>query len=165
MGEYGERLLEHFVDFEMDTIISFSEFQASSSSHQRKFRLPVGKNLLVENILCSLVDLRRKPTKQFIMNYSAIVKDQEDRKFLSQIANEKASFDDWINERQPVSIIDVIDEFKPSEDEFDRLLEILPTLLPRKFSITSSPNVHLDEIHLCAAVESETFLNGSFEGV
>jgi len=159
--EYAERLLSHFTDFALDTVIAFEAYQAND----RASRLPVDTNLSVENVLRCLVDLKRKPSKQFVMNYSAIVENKEDREFLANIANHKSRFVEWMEEHQPLSVIDVVDKYPPSPNDFDRLVEILPDLAPRKYSITSCPHVHTDEIHLCCAIEGEEFANGTYEGL
>jgi len=160
--EYAERLLSHFTDFALDTVIAFEAYQASEG---RASRLPLETNISVENLLRALVDLKRKPSKQFVMNYSAIVQAPEDRGFLARLANNRQSFLEWADEHEPMSVIDVIDRYPPSPDNFDRLVEILPDLAPRKYSITSSPHVHKDEIHLCCAIEGETFEGGAYEGL
>ena len=134
--EYAERVAKLFVDFDLDTVVSFEHFQSNDESG-----FPVDKNLSVENILRSMVDLKRKPNKKFMMNYSAIVSNQEDQKTLEKIAKDRKEFKEWIKKHEPVSIVHVLEEFPPDNENFDRLLEILPRLEPRTFSITSSPNV------------------------
>merc|ERR1712137_223195 len=154
----AERLLEHFVDFDFETVIKFN---CSAKKAKKRFKLPVDTCYTVENILRSFVDLNGKPSKQFMINYSTIVKSDEHAETLETIANDKSSYTEWLKENEPLSVIDIIDKYPPKEDEFDRLLEILPVLSTRTYSITSSPNVHKNEVHICAGVIE----NGSFKGV
>ena len=141
-NEYGERVLKHFIDYDLDTIISYISFQSSSSSNVNdKFQFPMEKNLTIENIFTSLVDLKAKPSKQFLINYSTIVHSDSHRIELENIVHDKQSYLNWILENQPLSIVDVIDKYPPNENEFDRLIRIIPSLQPRSYSITSCPKV------------------------
>ena len=160
--KYAERVLDHFVDYDLNTVV---QFNCDENSKCKRFKLPKNKKLTLGNIFCNLVDLKCKPGKQFLINYSTMVKDKDHEKKLNEITGDKESYKDWLNSNEPVSIVDVIDKFPPNEKEFNRLLEMLPILSTRTYSITSSPNVHKNEIHLCLGVVHDKFENGSYKGV
>merc|ERR1712130_739414 len=162
--EYGERLLSHFVDYDLDTVVKWKK--ESGSSGCKRFKLPVDEPVSLRNVLCWMVDLKRKPSKQFMLNYSTIVKEEESEEELKRYADNEDKCKEYMKEHGPVSVIDVIEKFPPKEDELDRLLEILPLLQHRTYSITTSPQAHSDSVHLCVGYVEDEFENGkSYHGV
>ena len=159
--EYAKRVLEQFKDYDLDTVVKFN---CQNEKSKKRFKLPTDTPCTVENILCSLVDLKVKPSKQFIINYSTIVEDEEQAKKLEKIANDKETHAEWIKNHEPLSVVDIIEKYPPKQD-FGRLLEIMPILQTRTYSITSSPNVQKNEIHVCAGLVHDKFENGTYDGV
>jgi len=92
--EYGERVLQHFVDFDFDTVV---QFHCDSKQSRRRFKLPVDKKISVDNIFTRLVDLKKKPSKQFILNYSTIVKSDDDCEALEKLVDSD-DMNDWLKD-------------------------------------------------------------------
>ena len=158
-----ERIMRLFVDYDTTTVVQWSSFIKQNKGMNR-FHLPLDRPMTVGNILSNLVDIKAIPTKQFIANYATIVSNPEHAKKLQTIAGDGMQFKEWLKSSTH-SVIDVIEEFPPRDDRFDRLLEILPVLKPRPYSISSSPKLDSTTVHLCVGVVEDRFPGGkSYKG-
>lgn len=66
---------------------------------------------------------------------------------LQRIAESAAGFREWIRDHQSA---DLFSRF-PGSIDADALVDLLPPLTPRLYSIASSPSAHPDEVHLTVA--------------
>lgn len=161
--EMIDRVLSKFVDFDETTIIRWSPQFGTKKS---RFHLPTSTPMTVENVLRNLLDLKAVPSKQFLVNMSIIAENPAHSEELKKIAEDSSAYKKWISDNTPVSVVDVIDMFPPKGGEFGRLLEIIPVIKPRPYSICSSPNIDPTTVHLCVGVVENSYENGKlYKGV
>ena len=162
-SDYVDRVLAKFLDFDESTIIRWSpQFGASKA----RFPLPTSVPMTVGNILTNLLDLKAIPNKQFLVNLAVIAENPEHAAKMKQIAEDASTFKKWISDNLPLSIVDVIDMFPPKASEFGRLMEIIPVIKPRPYSISSSPKMDPTSVHLCVGVVEDKHQNGKvYRGV
>ena len=159
--ELVDRALAPFIDYDGNTVVRWDLNVAGA-----RFHLPTGKPLTVQNVLSNLLDLKATPTKQFLINYSTICEKPEDGKELTKLANDPQRFKQFISDNQPLCNVDIIERYPIQPERFGRLLEILPVIRPRPYSISSSPSLDPTTVHLCVGVVNDTFPNGkTYQGV
>ena len=54
--------------------------------------------------------------------------------------------------RERRSFLDVLNDFSSCRPSIQHLVNIIPLIQPREFSIASSPNMHPGQLHLCVGV-------------
>merc|ERR1712100_495738 len=157
-SELVDRVLSRSLDFDETTIVRWSpRFGGDRRKTMARFNLPVSVSMTIENIFTNLLDLKAIPSKQFLVNLSTIVEDPEHEKQLKEIAEDLTAYKKWIQEYTPVSNIDVIERYPPKSSELGRLMEILPVIKPRPYSICSSPKIDSTTVHICVGVVEDTF--------
>ncbi|XP_044754786.1 NADPH--cytochrome P450 reductase isoform X2 [Coccinella septempunctata] len=101
-----------------------------------------------------------------LIEYCSDPEDKEKLKLLSSISTEgKALYQKWVIDdcRNIVHILEDIPSCKPA---LDHLCELLPRLQPRYYSISSSPKLYPDSVHITAVVvEYETPTGRTNKGV
>ena len=162
---YLDRILSLFIDYDEQSIVRWNA-QFGAGRKTIRFHLPMGKPMTLENIFRNLLDLKAIPTKQFLLNLSTIVKNEDHAEELKKITSDAQVFKTWISNNAPISNIDVIERFPPNESELRRLIEIIPIIKPRPYSICSSPKIDPTTVQICVGVVEDTFDNGkNYQGV
>ncbi|XP_070568864.1 nitric oxide synthase 1-like [Ptychodera flava] len=111
-------------------------------------RLPVCS---LRTALTKYLDITTPPTPQFMQVLSTMCTRDKERKILELLGEGNENYEYWSVDNVP-NLADVLDEFPSIRLEPSFLLTELPLMKPRYFSISSSPNVHHDEIHATVAV-------------
>jgi len=104
----------------------------------------------VGDILGSCLDLFGVPTKRFYKQLERHATDPKEKQELGLLKKGEGKFKEWANAWGDCkTIADVITAFPKSRPPFEYLLEMIPQLQARSYSIASSPTMHPGEIHLC----------------
>ena len=104
----------------------------------------------VGDILGSCLDIFGAPNKRFYKQLERHATDPKEKKALGLLKKGEGTFKEWSNPWGACkTIADVIEAFPKSRPPFEYLLEIVPQMQPRSYSIASSPTKYPGEIHLC----------------
>ena len=128
--------------------------------------------------LCTQVlDLFSRPKRQFYDNLACFATDDGERDQLNHLISKegKADFREMVNETKTYA--DLMRMFPSAKVPPEYLLDCIPPIKPRLYSISSAPEMHPDHIHLCVVEEdwetpsgvqrrgqSTWFVRNQFEG-
>ena len=134
----------------MFTFTSSHSFQSSSQSKLPLFPTPC----TVRNALKYYINILGVPTRRSIELLSFFCTNKEEQNKLIEIGRLADGADLYHSylKREKRSFVELFEDFKSCKPPLDQLLSIVPPLLPREFSIASSPNTHGNEIHLAVAL-------------
>nr|XP_023011652.1 nitric oxide synthase [Leptinotarsa decemlineata] len=105
----------------------------------------------VRELFTLYLDITTPPSPNLLQHFASIATDEEEQKKLNLLASDSASYEDWRHWRFP-HLLEVLEEF-PSVKPYAPLLAAqLSILQPRFYSISSSPALHINEVHLTVAV-------------
>ena len=101
------------------------------------------------------VDITSTPRTHVLKEISDYATDEEQKEFLKKMSSSseegKALYSDWII-KSCRSIVHVLEDLSSVKPPLDHLLELLPRLQSRYYSISSSPKLYPDSIHITAVV-------------
>ncbi|XP_051966525.1 nitric oxide synthase, inducible-like [Xyrauchen texanus] len=103
--------------------------------------------------LTYLLDVTTPPSQSFLRKLSKMTKQEDHRQRLLALALDFQVYSTWKDFRKP-TFLEVLEEFPSLELSAAFLLSHLPLLRPRLYSISSSPELHPQELHLTVAVIS-----------
>uniref|UniRef100_T1ILV8 NADPH--cytochrome P450 reductase n=1 Tax=Strigamia maritima TaxID=126957 RepID=T1ILV8_STRMM len=147
--------LGELLDTDLDTIISL--INLDEDSHKKHpFPCPCSYRTALSHYL----DITSPPHTHVLKELSEYTSDPEEKAFLkSMIVSSpegKKLFHDWIL-NSCRNIIHVLEDLPSCRPPLDYLCELMPRLQARYYSISSSPKVHANSIHITAVlIEYET---------
>ncbi|KAG5898095.1 hypothetical protein JTB14_027452 [Gonioctena quinquepunctata] len=97
------------------------------------------------------LDITTPPSPNLLQHFASIATDAEEQKKLNLLATESAAYEDWRHYRYP-HLLEVLEEFPSVKPHAPLLAAQLSVLQPRFYSISSSPSVYKNEVHLTVAV-------------
>jgi len=107
--------------------------------------------LSVRQLFTHVLDIFGKPNKRFFSILSLFAKSDADRTMLENIASGSsegnAVYRDLTHDFAHHA--DVLKKFSSARPPIEHLMNMIPTLKPRSYSIASSPMMHPDKIQLC----------------
>lgn len=121
-----------------------------------------------ENYLNSPVRLRKfveltmdiasaYPRRYFFEVMSFFASAEHEKEKLQYFASPEGRDDLYqYNQKEMRTVLEVLEDFASVQMPFEWLVQLVPPLKPRQFSIASSLNVHPDQIHLTVSVVSKT---------
>jgi nitric-oxide synthase len=105
----------------------------------------------LKTLLSRFLDITTPPTPNLLQHFASIATDQEDQRKLELLATDSAAYEDWRHWRYP-NLLEVLEEFPSVTPYAPLLIAQLSILQPRFYSISSSPLLHPDQVHLTVAV-------------
>jgi len=119
--------------------------------------------------LTHYVDITTPPRTNIIKDLAQYATDDTDKAFLVNISSNtvegKNEYNDWVVKEQR-HILQILEELPSLYPPLDHVLELLPRLQARYYSIASSSKCHPDSVHVCAAlVRYNTSTGRAAEGV
>eukprot|EP00932_Pfiesteria_piscicida_P001922 SRR837773.1187.p1 GENE.SRR837773.1187~~SRR837773.1187.p1 ORF type:complete len:649 (+),score=315.25 SRR837773.1187:293-1948(+) len=109
------------------------------------------EELNVRQLFTHVLDIFGKPNKKFFETLALFAKDEGEKKALESIVvssdDGKALYRDLVQDFAHHA--DVLKRFSSSRPPLEQLINMIPTLKPRSYSIASSPKMHPDMIQLC----------------
>lgn len=149
---------------DLDTVFTLKNLDEDSS---KKFPFPCPTTY--RTALTFYVDITSTPRTHVLKEISNYANNEEHKAHLKQMSSSsdegKALYSDWILKscRSIVHVLEDLDSVKPP---IDHLLELLPRLQARYYSISSSPKLYPDSIHITAVVvEYQTKTGRTNKGV
>eukprot|EP00438_Fugacium_kawagutii_P001166 Skav206565 [mRNA] locus=scaffold925:71200:71802:+ [translate_table: standard] len=110
--------------------------------------------LSVRQLFTHVLDIFGKPNRKFFETLSLFAKDEGEKKQLQSIVeNSKegaALYRDLTHDFAHHA--DVFKKFSSARPPIEHLLQMMPVLKPRSYSIASSPLMHPDRIQLCVVL-------------
>lgn len=126
-----------------------------------------GITMLLETILGTYLDICGMPQRSFFQSLASFVSNEDQKEKLIEISSAAGNdiyFNYCVKERR--NYIDVLEDFHSACPPLDFLLEVIPLIRPRSYSIASTSLVNNREIHVCVAlVEYKTKLGRKIEGI
>lgn len=113
-------------------------------------RLP---RVSLRTLLSRFLDVTTPPTPQLLQWLATQASDTDEQRALTLLATESGAYEDWRHWRFP-HLLEVLEEFPSVRPPAALLVAQLTTLQPRFYSISSSPLVQRDQVHLTVAVVS-----------
>jgi len=108
------------------------------------------QDLTVRQLFTHVLDVFGKPNKKFFDTLSLFAKDEGERRALEGIVASseegKALYRDLVHDY--ANHADVLRRFSSARPPLEQLVNMIPTLKPRSYSIASSPLMHPDMIQL-----------------
>ncbi|XP_049322946.1 nitric oxide synthase, inducible isoform X2 [Astyanax mexicanus] len=126
------------------------EYQANSGGvgWQKDERLPACS---LTQALAYLLDITTPPSQGLLRKLSQVSKKEDDCQRLLALASDFKSYSEWKEFRKP-NFLEVLEEFPSLEVSAAFVLSQLPPMKPRLYSLSSSPDLHPNELHLTVSV-------------
>jgi sulfite reductase alpha subunit-like flavoprotein len=150
LGIYGEndpKLVSEFIDMyqlDGDSVVSYV-----NPEHPGVARLQTVWNLLHKSL-----DIFGRPNKRFYSSLASFAKDVEEETELLRLASPEGSAELKKRTENTVTYADLLKEFKSARPTITELLDLVPPVKPRHYSIASSQKVHPDFVHLLVVLVS-----------
>lgn len=94
----------------------------------------------IRHTLLTCLEIRAVPSKAFIRVLSEYTADPQEKRRLQELCSKQDASDYMRFIREPgVSLLDLLNNFPSCQPPFERLLELLPRLKARPYSVSSSP--------------------------
>nr|CAD7605453.1 unnamed protein product [Timema genevievae] len=148
----------------LDTVFTLTNTDEESSK-KHPFPCPCS----YRTALTYYIDIACNPRTHIIkelIDYTMDPKDQEHLKLMSSTSTEgKQLFSKWVTQDNR-NIVHILEDLPTCRPALDHLCELLPRLQPRYYSISSSPKVYPNSVHVTAVlVEYETPTGRTNKGV
>ncbi|XP_019632144.1 PREDICTED: methionine synthase reductase-like [Branchiostoma belcheri] len=102
----------------------------------------------IRHALLTCLEIRAVPKKAFLRMLVEHTSDAVQKRRLQELCSKQGTADYAAFIREPnLRLLDVLTAFPSCCPPFERLLEMLPRLQPRPYSVSSSPLVHPDRLH------------------
>ncbi|XP_013413682.1 nitric oxide synthase, inducible isoform X2 [Lingula anatina] len=105
----------------------------------------------IQMALLHYLDITKPPTQDMLKGLAQLATNNKEHNRLITLAKNEEAYLQWRDYKMP-TIVDVLSEFQSIQLPVAFLLSQLPILEPRCFSVSSSPDVHPNEIHLTVGV-------------
>ncbi|XP_019362213.1 PREDICTED: nitric oxide synthase, brain isoform X1 [Gavialis gangeticus] len=99
------------------------------------------------------LDITTPPTPLLLQQFALLATSDREKKCLQVLSKGLQEYEEWKWSKNP-TIVEVLEEFPSVQMPSTLLLTQLPLLQPRYYSISSSPDMYPDEVHLTVAVVS-----------
>jgi NADPH-ferrihemoprotein reductase len=127
------------------------------SIHMKDFAnsKPIVGPCTIEALLTQYFDISYHAKKQLLRVLAQYATNPTEKDTLHELATDDPSqqqkYESWIVKDQR-TVIDVLREFPSVKVPLDHFFEVLPKMQPRMYSISSSPNIHKETVHITAVV-------------
>jgi sulfite reductase alpha subunit-like flavoprotein len=115
----------------------------------------------VSELLTRILDIQGTPRRRFFSLLSKYAIEEEERDKLVELSAAEGTdlyYDYCLREKR--NYVEILEDFKSARPPLKALLEMIPLLQPRQYSIASSPLAHPGELHFCVAVEKKRTRRG-----
>lgn len=105
----------------------------------------------LKTLLTRYLDITTPPSPHLLQFFATCASDPKDAEKLNQLATDSAAYEDWRHFKFP-NILEVLQEFPSVRPLPAVLIAQLKLMQPRFYSISSSPILYKNELHLTVAV-------------
>lgn len=124
---------------------------------------PLPTVMTAEQLFGQVLDMFGKPKRRFYEMMSIISEDDEDRQKLETLISMEGKEDYRTFVNETMTVFDIIKMFPSCRPTIENLIDYVPRIKPRLYSIASSPAMTPDEIHLCVIVDDWTTPGGRYK--
>ncbi|PJH93005.1 bifunctional cytochrome P450/NADPH--P450 reductase CypB [Bacillus sp. SN1] len=121
----------------------------SGSPHMA--HLPMDRPIKVADLLSSYVELQEPASRLQLRELASYTVCPPHKKELEQLVSEDGIYKEQVLEKR-LTMLDLLEDYPACEMPFERFLELLPSLKPRYYSISSSPKVHANIVSMTVGV-------------
>ncbi|XP_067144263.1 NADPH--cytochrome P450 reductase [Centruroides vittatus] len=150
--------LGNLLNVDLNTIITLKNLDEDSSK-KHPFPCPCS----YRTALLHYVDITSIPRTHVLKEIADYASDEEEKKKLKLMGSSseqgKTLYLDWVV-KNCRSIIHILEDMPSVRPPLDHVLELLPRLQARYYSISSSPKVHSNSIHITAVLVEYTTPTG-----
>lgn len=148
----------------LDTVITLKNLDEESSK-KTPFPCPTS----YRTALTYYVDITNPPRTHVLKELIDYTTSEDDKKLLKTMSSSteegKALYSDWVI-KSCRSIVHILEDIPTAKPPLDHLLELMPRMQSRYYSISSSPKVYTDSIHLTAVlIDYDTKTGRNIKGV
>eukprot|EP00960_Hanusia_phi_P052262 761359-Hanusia_phi.AAC.2 len=121
----------------------------------------------VEEAFVRYLDINSHPRKSFLVALAEFARDEGEKKRLLNLASKEGqdSYHQYVVQ-ETRNLLDVLNDYPSVQPTLECLVELIPRLQSRYYSISSSNLVHPNCVHVTAVVVEKRYQNGrSFRGV
>ncbi|KAI1292329.1 NADPH--cytochrome P450 reductase [Halotydeus destructor] len=156
--------LGRLLNCDLDTVITLKNLDEESSK-KSPFPCPCS----YRTALTYYIDITHPPRTHILKEIMDFSDNEEEKQLLKTMSSSseegKHLYSEWII-KSCRSIVHVLEDLPSVKPPLDHLLEVLPRLQARYYSISSSPKVHPEAVHMTAVlVEYETPTRRTNRGV
>lgn len=156
--------LGQLLNVDLDTVITLKNLDEDSSK-----RTPFPCPTSYRTALSYYVDITSPPRTHVLKELIEYTTNEEEKKLLKTMSSPseegKLLYSDWVI-KSCRSIVHILEELPSAKPPLDHVLELLPRMQCRYYSISSSPKVYPDSIHVTAVlIEYETPTKRTNRGV
>lgn len=122
---------------------------------KRRSRITEFECCSLGRLFSSFMDVAGMPQRGFFEGLALYTENTDEKEKLLEIASAEGTdlyYDYCVKEKR--NYIEVLEDFKTAKPSLSQILELIPVLQPRHYSIANSGMVENNEIHLCVAVVS-----------
>lgn len=125
------------------TEICDTPYSLTSNNAKKKTHLYLPQIITIRKVLTECLDIRSIPKKLFLRALIDCTTDEKEKRFLEILSSKEGSkrYSEFFEGRTG-TFLSLIRTFNTCFPSFVTLLECLPRLLPRPYSITTSPTYH-----------------------
>ncbi|MCY7787904.1 bifunctional cytochrome P450/NADPH--P450 reductase CypB [Bacillus inaquosorum] len=132
----------------------------SGSPHMA--HLPMDRPIKVADLLSSYVELQEPASRLQLRELASYTVCPPHKKELEQLVSEDGIYKEQVLEKR-LTMLDLLEDYPACEMPFERFLELLPSLKPRYYSISSSPKVHANIVSMTVGVVKGSAWSGRGE--
>jgi len=108
------------------------------------------------------LDIFGRPSKRFYQALVKYAKDKKEQDKLTWIISENGKEDFKKRVEETTTFEDLLREFSSAKPPLEDLLELIPPIKPRHYSIASSMKMHPNSVHLLVVVDDWTTPSGKY---
>lgn len=109
-----------------------------------------------EHVVTQVLDLFGRPSRRFYASLAPFANDPKQAKKLEFLAGKEGGFEFKKRVEATVTFADLLKEFDSARPSLAELIEIVPEIKPRHYSIASAQSMHPDSVHLLIVLVSWT---------
>ncbi|MGM0947948.1 MAG: bifunctional cytochrome P450/NADPH--P450 reductase CypB [Bacillota bacterium] len=132
----------------------------SGSPHMA--HLPMDRPIKVADVLVSYVELQDPASRLQLREMASYTVCPPHKKKLEQLVSEDGIYKEQVLAKR-LTMLDLLEDYPACEMPFERFLELLPSLKPRYYSISSSPKVQANIVSMTVGVVKASAWSGRGE--
>ncbi|MCY7781610.1 MULTISPECIES: bifunctional cytochrome P450/NADPH--P450 reductase CypB [unclassified Bacillus (in: firmicutes)] len=152
--ELVQRVLTRF-GFQSNHVIKIS-----GSAHMA--HLPMNRPIRVGDLLSSYVELQEPASRLQLRELASYTVCPPHQKELEQLVSDDGIYKEQVLAKR-LTMLDLLEDYPACEMPFERFLELLPSLKPRYYSISSSPKVYAHIVSMTVGVIKASAWSGRGE--
>ena len=123
---------------------------------------PLPPVVKASTLFTEVLDIFGKPSRRFYETLGIAAKDEAEKQQIEHLLSKEGKEDLKALSKETVTNADLLKKFPSSKLSLDYLLDHVPRIKPRLYSIASASEMHGDDLHLCIVKDDWTTPSGRF---